>query len=406
MKDILNTLNTYKWKILLVLILLFIQAYCNLALPEYTSNIVDVGIAQSGIDEYIPIVIRENEYKFLSTLLNEKEISILEKNYTYIEKNSKNKTKKYKILEEEGVYELKENHNKDKLEKILLYPLFISANKDKFNVIDNSTINKLKENYKSSETLLSGIIVSHILEEYKSIGIDTHDIQMNYIYKTGLIMALISIISLVITGVSVYLSSRISASFSSDLRSKLLTKVVSFENEDLTSFSSSSLITRCTNDVVQVGNLLTVFLRIIIYAPIIGIGAMTKVIGSSMGWVIGIAIFLIFVMMFMLFVLVVPRVRVFQDLLDKVNLVSREILSGISVIRAFDNNQHEEKRFDNANKELTKNGLFVGTAMAIMSPTLTLIMYGISILIVWVGADKIDLGKMQVGDILKLKDIE
>lgn len=399
MKEILKTLKNYKWQIIIVLILLFIQAYCNLALPSYTSNIVDIGIAQKGVENIVPEVIRKSEYETLYKLLNKEEKQILSKNYTYIEKNDKKYINEYKILKEEPVYILKKQNNIE-LEEILLYPLFTLASKNKLEEINKETIIELKETYNDNETLLKSMIASYILEEYEEIGLDLKKLEMTYIYKTGGIMIIIAVISLLVTGLTVYLSSKISAFFSRDLRKKLLTKIMNFESEEINEFSTASLITRCTNDVVQIQTLLTVFLRIIIYAPIIGIGAMTKVIGSSMGWVIGVAVFLILIMMTILFIVVVPKFKLFQDLLDKLNLVSREILSGLSVIRAFANERHEEKKFEKANEDLTKNGLFVNRAMAIMNPALTLIMYTISIIIVWVGADKINLGELQVGTMI------
>ena len=400
MKEILKTLKNYKWQIIIVLILLFIQAYCNLALPSYTSNIVDIGIAQKGVENIVPEVIRKSEYETLYKLLNKEEKQILSKNYTYIEKNDKKYINEYKILKEEPVYILKKQNNIEELEEILLYPLFTLASKNKLEEINKETIIELKETYNDNETLLKSMIASYILEEYEEIGLDLKKLEMTYIYKTGGIMIIIAVISLLVTGLTVYLSSKISAFFSRDLRKKLLTKIMNFESEEINEFSTASLITRCTNDVVQIQTLLTVFLRIIIYAPIIGIGAMTKVIGSSMGWVIGVAVFLILIMMTILFIVVVPKFKLFQDLLDKLNLVSREILSGLSVIRAFANERHEEKKFEKANEDLTKNGLFVNRAMAIMNPALTLIMYTISIIIVWVGADKINLGELQVGTMI------
>lgn len=317
MKEILKTLKNYKWQIIIVLILLFIQAYCNLALPSYTSNIVDIGIAQKGVENIVPEVIRKSEYETLYKLLNKEEKQILSKNYTYIEKNDKKYINEYKILKEEPVYILKKHNNIEELEEILLYPLFTLAGKNKLAEINKETIIELKETYNDNETLLKSMIASYILEEYEEIGLDLKKLEMTYIYKTGGIMIIIAVISLLVTGLTVYLSSKISAFFSRDLRKKLLTKIMNFESEEINEFSTASLITRCTNDVVQIQTLLTVFLRIIIYAPIIGIGAMTKVIGSSMGWVIGVAVFLILIMMTILFIVVVPKFKLFQDLLDK-----------------------------------------------------------------------------------------
>ncbi len=398
MKNILTTLKDYKWQIILVLILLVIQAYCNLALPTYTSDIVNVGIQQNGIESLIPISIKESDYSLVKSFLTENQKTTLDKAYTYEEKKGQYNLEK--ISEEE----------KKELEDILLYPLFITLNKDKLNNTSENMqvdmknlpqlVEKLKSEYKGNESFISQGIISSLKDYYESMDIDVEKMRMDYIYKTGGYMIAITAVAMVITILSVYLSSKVSAYFSRDLRNKAINKVMSFESEEIKEFSSSSLITRCTNDIVQVQMLITVFLRIIIYAPIMGIGAMTKVIGSSMGWVIALAVFLILTLMLVLFVVVVPKFKKFQDLLDRLNLVCRETISGLPVIRAFANEKEEEKRFEKANNNLTKNGLFINRAMAIMSPTLTFIMNGISILIVWVGANKIDAGTMQVGTMI------
>lgn len=399
MKDIIKTLNKYKWKILLVLILLIIQAYCNLSLPSYTSNIINIGISQSGIEDTVPKVMNTKHYDKIYNLLNKEEQEILKKSYKYISKNDQEYIKKYSIIEKEGLFELKKitKEEKEELKKVLLFPLFIINSDLESN---KELLNEFKRNYKDNETFIESAVIENIKEIYITCGIDIDSLEMKYIYKTGGVMLLITLISLIVTIFSVYYSSKIAAYFARDLRLKLVKKVMSFEQEEINDFNVSSLITRCTNDIVQIQALVTVFLRIIVFAPIMGIGASIKVAGSSMAWVIILAVIIILSLMLVLFIVVVPKFKIFQDLLDKLNLVSRETLSGIQVIRAFANESYEEERFEKANDKLTKNGLFVSRAMAIMSPTLTFLMNSVSILIVWVGASIVDVGLMQVGDLI------
>ena len=375
MKQIFSTLLKYKWYIVLVLILLVMQAVCDLALPKFTSNIVNVGIEQGGIESIVPEVVRVSEYKRIESSLSDEEKELFNKSYQYIEINNKEYLDKYKILDSEGVYLLKENTLG--LEKISSH--YVESN-------DNLLINSQ--------------IINYIKSEYKTIGINTEKLQMNYIYKVGIRMVIVAIISLVLAITSIYFSSKIASGFSKNLREKIVGKTLSFDPQDLEKFSQSSLITRCTNDVFQVQILVNVFFRIVIYAPILGIGAIGKVKGSPLSWVIILSVILIFIMMLTLFIFVIPKFKKFQDLLDRINLVSREILKGLPVIRAFANEKEEEKKFDKANSDLTKNGLFVNRAMAIMEPTLTFIMNSVAILIIWAGSKEVNNFNMQVGDLI------
>lgn len=399
MKEIFKTLNKFKWKIILVLILLVIQAYCNLSLPSYTSDIINIGIGQSGIDSVVPKVMTTKDYDLIFDLLTKEEQELFDKSYKYISIENKDYIEKYPILKKEGIFILKEINEDtlNKLEEILIFPLSLTNSDLEVNI---NNLNEIKNNYKNNETFIESIGIEKIKNIYIECGIDIEALSLNYIYKTGGLMLFVTFISLIITVGSVYYSSKIASYFARDLRLKLVNKVMSFEQEEIKEFNISSLITRCTNDIVQIQILITVFLRIIIFAPIIGVGASLKVRGSTMAWVIILAVSLILSLMLILFVVVVPKFKKFQDLLDKLNLVSRESLSGIAVIRAFANEKEEEKKFDKANMDLTKNGLFVTRAMAIMSPTITFLMNSVSILIVWVGASKIDTGILEVGDLI------
>lgn len=383
MKEILKTIVKYKLQILCILILLFAQAYTELELPSYTSKIVDTGIQSGGIESIVPEVLSEKDYNLITNMLDNKEKNILEDSYDLIDG-------KYKLIKE----------NKD-LESILLYPISIVANIDKFNgVPTKEVVNSLKEQYEGNESFIEQSDVNYIKNTYKELGINVEEKQMNYIYSTGGKMLIVALISMGATILSVYLSSKLSAFIGKDLRNKVMKKIMTFETEELNKFSTSSLITRCTNDIVQIQTLIMMLFRIIIFAPIMGIGAITKVSGSPISWVVIVSVCAVLLLMLVLFLVVVPKFKKMQDLLDRMNLVFKEILEGIPVIRAFANEKYEEKRFEKANDDITKNGLFIHKAMAIMEPTLTLMMNSVSILIVWVSANKIDMGTMQVGSMI------
>lgn len=383
MKEILKTIGKYKLQILCILILLFAQAYTELELPSYTSKIVDTGIQSGGIESIVPEVLSEKDYNLITNMLDNKEKNILEDCYDLIDG-------KYKLIKE----------NKE-LESILLYPISIVANIDKFNgVPTKEVVNSLKEQYEGNESFIEQSDINYIKNTYKELGIDVEEKQMNYIYSTGGKMLIVALISMGATILSVYLSSKLSAFIGKDLRNKVMKKIMTFETEELNKFSTSSLITRCTNDIVQIQTLIMMLFRIIIFAPIMGIGAITKVSGSPISWVVIVSVCAVLFLMLVLFLVVVPKFKKMQDLLDRMNLVFKEILEGIPVIRAFANEKYEEKRFEKANDDITKNGLFIHKAMAIMEPTLTLMMNSVSILIVWVSANKIDMGTMQVGSMI------
>ena len=322
MKEILKTLFKFKWKIFLVVVLLIIQAYLDLSLPTYTSNIVNVGIQQSGIEYAVPESIRESEFIKIKDLLNYEEKTILFGSYDY----------------ENSIYKLKKDANKKELENILLFPIY------KVVSLEDVSVDDLKIKYNKDKSSIKQININYIRSEYEKIGLDLGKLQIRYIFLTGIKMIGISIISLLVTITSVYTSTRIAAYFGRDLRKRIVSKVIKYESEDLKELNVATLLTRCTNDVIQVQTLVTVFLRIIIYAPILGFGAITKVINNSMGWVIALSVFVILSLIIIIFSIVMPKLKRFQDLLDKLNKVSRETLRGMNVIRAFANEKHEEKK--------------------------------------------------------------
>lgn len=360
MKEILKTLFKYKWTMLIIVILLFMQAYCNLALPSYTSDIINVGIEESGITSIVPEKIRVSEFNKLLNYVSGKE----------------------KIKEAYECSDVCVLITKDDLTSELEVPMS--------NLVSNG----------ESSDLNRSEIINYLKGEYKLVGIDINKKSMSYIYKLGIVMVLTALIAMGITILSAYLSSKVSAYFTRDLRRKTVNKILELETSDINKISSSSLITRCTNDVTQIGSTITLVLRMVLFAPIMGIGAIIKVKDSPINWVIILSVILVLILMAVGLSLIVPRFKKFQENLDNINLVSRESLTGLLVIRAFSNKKFEENKFDKANNELTNNGLFIGKTFSLMIPILTFIMNSTAILIIFVGAPKVNSFSMQVGDLI------
>lgn len=360
MKEILKTLFKYKWTMLIIVILLFMQAYCNLALPSYTSDIINVGIEESGITSIVPEKIRVSEFNKLLNYVSGKE----------------------KIKEAYECSDVCVLITKDDLTSELEVPMS--------NLVSNG----------ESSDLNRSEIINYLKGEYKLVGIDINKKSMSYIYKLGIVMVLTALIAMGITILSAYLSSKVSAYFTRDLRRKTVNKILELETSDINKISSSSLITRCTNDVTQIGSTITIVLRMVLFAPIMGIGAIIKVKDSPINWVIILSVILVLILMAVGLSLIVPRFKKFQENLDNINLVSRESLTGLLVIRAFSNKKFEENKFDKVNNELTNNGLFIGKTFSLMIPILTFIMNSTAILIIFVGAPKVNSFSMQVGDLI------
>lgn len=429
MKHILKVLKKYSFLIIFVFILLFFQAMFDLSLPDYTSKIVNIGIEQGGIESSVPDVITEEEYNKLLLFLSNDNKNIINNDYELITKNNSEYLDKYSLLESQNLYLLKDINKEEKanLENIITLPIILTYSFENNNIDlkqvfggnmpDNLSafqlismmneeqhtnfINKLNEKYSSENiSLMSQGATIYVKAEYQKIGIDVNHLQVMYILIIGLKMLILALLSMIIAIITTYISSKLAANFSRDLRSKVVNKIMTYSNTEFESFSTASLITRSTNDIQQIQMLIVMLLRIVLYAPILGLGALTKVSGSQMSWVIGLAILIILSIVIILFALAMPKFNKVQKLIDRINLVSREILSGISVIRAFGNEKYEEKKFDIANKDLTKVNLFVNRLMTIMMPTMFFVMNGITVLIVWVGASKIDSGTIQVGTLM------
>ncbi|MBN1046385.1 ABC transporter ATP-binding protein [Clostridium botulinum] len=438
MLKLLKHLKKSVWLILAILVLLVGQAVCDLTLPKYTSDIVNVGIQHGGVDKITPDVIRESEMERLSLFIEDKDYKEVLENYDLVNKGS-TFDEEYPLLEVENLYVLK-NIDKDKIEElnsIFGKPMVMVSNfesdSDKVKAMENQMISSfppgvLKEDAnifdifkimpeeqfkeitssmnemfsKLDDSSIEQMAVSFVKNEYTKIGVNMDKYQTNYIFSSGAKMLGFALVSMMATILVTLIASRVAATFSRDLRSSVFKKVVGFTNKEFDDFSTASLITRCTNDIQQIQILTVMVLRFVLYAPILGIGGFIKVLNtnSTMSWVIGVAILAILSLVSVLFAIAMPKFKKLQKLVDKINLVAREILTGIPVIRAFSTEKHEEERFDKANKELTDVNLFVNKIMACMMPAMMFIMNGITVLIVWVGASKIENATMQVGDLM------
>lgn len=375
----------------LTVLLLIVQAICELNLPSYTSNIINIGIGNKGIESMFPMVLREQEMSKILVNVNEEDEKKVLDSYNLISLANISK-KEYLTYKEK--YPIIDNEN-----------IYLYNNKDDIsNVMGDAIFNYLNQNKKIDMTLKTTSILNYIESEYKVVGVDTGKIQSNYIFKTGLIMILITLLCMAASiGVS-YLSSRIASKYAKELRSSVFSKILTFSTVDMKKFGTSSLITRTTNDINRVQMLVIMFLRVVVYAPIMGIGAILKVLNSnaSLTWIIGLGIVCIISLMLTLLFIALPKFEVVQKLIDKLNLTTREIVTGIPVIRAFSNQKHEEKRFDKVNSDLEKTNLFVERLMSLVNPMISLVMNGVTLLILWEGAKKIDIGVINFGDVFAL----
>lgn len=377
--------------LILAILLLVIQAICELNLPSYTSNIINIGIGNKGIESTFPTVLREQEMSKILVNVNHKDEKRILNNYNLISLTSISK-KEYLVYKNK--YPIIDNEN-----------IYLYNNKENIsNVMGDAIFNYLNQDKKIDMSLKNASILNYIENEYKIVGVDTAKIQSNYIFKTGLIMVLITLLCMVASiGVS-YLSARIASKYAKELRSNVFSKILTFSTVDMKKFGTSSLIMRTTNDINRVQMLIIMFLRIVVYAPIMGVGAILKVLNSnaSLTWIIGLGIVCIVSLMLTLLFIALPKFEVVQKLIDKLNLTTREIVTGIPVIRAFSNQRYEEKRFDKVNRDLEKTNLFVERLMSLINPMISLVMNGVTLLILWEGAKKIDIGVINFGDVFAL----
>lgn len=475
MKNLFKYAASY-WKAMIAIVLiLIVQAYCDLSLPAYTSDIVNVGIQQGGIEDEVPEQIAVEEMEKLLLFVSEDDQQTVTDSYT--EDNTSYDKDAY-VLKDSVAED--EDAMKD-LKEILQIPMMMTAGIESGSDTTKQMEKQLKEQMKQGmaqsqsaqqsaaqelpegmtqeeaqkmaqaqsaqqgaasqaqqvaaledasmfdllkmlpaeqrsalvdqisekmddmpDTILDQAAVSFCKSAYKDLGMDTNQIQIHYLLKTGGQMAGLALLGMVASITVAFLASRVGASAGRDLRSGVFHKVVGFSNNEFNHFSTASLITRSTNDIQQIQMLIVMLLRMVLYAPILAIGGVLQVMKTnvSMSWIIGLAVIIIAFVVLLLFLVVMPKFKILQSLVDKLNLVTREILTGLPVIRAFSTEKHEEERFDDANRTLTKTNLFVNRAMTFMMPTMMLVMNGVSVLIVWTGAHGISDGQMQVGDMM------
>lgn len=371
MGKIMKYLGEFKASVIAIILLLILQAYCDLALPSYTSDIVDVGIEQGGIENAVPDIMREETFEGICLLAGENEKELFRKAY---------------VQNGDGDYELR------------------TESADTLAMLDEAIKNQMSMRYgdEMGGMMADQAAIMFVKAEYEALGVDIQAIQTRYLLTTGAKMLLITVLMIAAAIAVGFLAARVSAGIGMKLRNRVFEKVVSFSHAEMDNFSTASLITRSTNDIQQVQMVAVMLLRMVCYAPILGIGGIIKVVHTKtgMGWIIVVAVGVILLLVGMLVSIAMPKFKLMQTLVDKLNLVSREILTGIPVIRAFSREKYEEKRFDKANRELMSTQIFTNRVMTFMMPSMMLIMNAVTVMIVWFGAKGIDLGRLQIGDMM------
>ena len=409
MKQIFKYLAEHKGAVVMIILLLVVQAYCDLSLPSYTSDIVDVGIEQGGIEHEAMEEMRKESFDTLCFFVEDKDEKTLRDAYKLDEK-----TERY-------VRKSDKKEDIEKLDDILAKPMaMVNGMKSSKEMDFDQFLQGVKagaitkdmilqqeeealEKYDTmSDSIVSQMAILYVQDEYKAMDYDTDQIQTHYLWVTGAKMLGLSILMVAAAICAGYFSSKTGAKIGMDLRTRIFGKVLSFSNREMDQFSTASLITRSTNDIQQIQMVSTILLRMVLYAPIIGIGGILKVVNTKtgMGWIIVVAVIAIFVLVGILVVVAMPKFKQMQTLVDRMNLVSREILTGIPVIRAFSREKHEEERFEDANITLMKTNLFVNRCMTFMMPVMMLIMNAVSVLTIYSGSYAVDSGSMQVGDVM------
>ena len=403
---LLKYLKGFKIAILSLVVVLGVRVVAELALPTYTSNIVDTGIQQSGIEDAVPSKISEKSLNTLELFMSDDEIKQVTENYTkdgntYILNNVSDETRMRlnNIFKETMTVVLGAKSNNTDLNQVAQGVQAGVVSKDTLTDQRKKAISELGN---SADMMTKQGGISFVKEEYKQVGINTNEIRTNYLKEVGLMMIIVTLISGIASVISNFIASRVSAKVAYNLREKLYNKVLSFSKEDVDKFSTASLITRSTNDIQQIQNALNMFLFIAFFAPMMAMWGIYKVTQTDTGmtWIIALGVGILALVLGVITFLVMPKFKIMQKLIDKVNLVTRELLTGISVIRVFGREKHEEKRFDKENVILRDNQLFVNRTMSALMPMIMLIMNGISLLIIWIGGKNIDAGSIQVGDMM------
>ena len=408
MKNLLKFLSKSKGIIVIILALLCVQAYCDLALPTYTSNILNVGLQQGGIEDALLDTVQEDSLNTLELFMTEEEVETVEAAYSE--------------ADADGIRTLDEEADQEEINGILLVPecvvYMLSSSEEYEGVIDQLlagveagliTREDVQEQLSAvmdemedlTDTYLTEIAVYYVQAEYEAQGIDLDALQTSYLWRIGGRMLLMACLMMAVSLIAGLLASVVSSKIGRNLRRSIYEKVMGFTNAEMEKFSTASLITRSTNDIQQVQMVIVMLLRMVLYAPVLGIGGIIMVVktGSGMSWIIVLAVIILSACVGVLFAVAMPKFKVMQQKVDRLNLVSRELLTGVMPIRAFSREKHEEKRFEEANSDLYRTQLFTNRTMTFMSPIMMFIMNGISVLIVWVGAHGVDEGTMQVGDL-------
>jgi ATP-binding cassette subfamily B protein len=429
--------------ILLTIALLFVQANADLALPDYLSKIVNNGIQQGGVENAVPKAIRQSEMNKLVLFMSAEDKATVLGDYTLVDKGSPDYdmyVKDYPILANEPVYVLNkiDKAETDKLDPIMGKALLVVSflqqvladpakaaalgqgmgfdlskippGMDLFTLLGQlppqqlaTMIATINEKFATlGDSMITQMAVGAVKTEYAALGMDTGKLQTNYIVRVGILMLLVTLLSAACTIIVGFLSARTAAGLARDLRRNVFQKVESFSSTEFDKFSTASLITRSTNDVTQIQMVVIMMMRMVIYAPIIGVGGVIRALGktTSMWWIIALAVVVLLGLILTVFAIALPKFKSIQNLIDRLNLVTRENLSGMMVIRAFNMQPFEENRFDKANKNLTSTLLFINRIMVVMMPVMMLVMNGLMLLIIWVGAHEVAQSQMQVGDMM------
>ncbi|MCK4515287.1 MAG: ABC transporter ATP-binding protein [Spirochaetaceae bacterium] len=392
MRRLARYIKPYLPLLLLAIALLFVQANAELALPDYMSRIVNTGIQQGGVENAVPEAVRQSRMDKLVLVMSAAEADQVLAAYVLIDEDSGERDRyveRYPVLESESIYvrSIDDAGTIDELNPIMAKAFLAAVG------IPSASINP---------EMLTQAAAGAVKAEYEALGMDSARIQSRYILSTGGVMLLLTLVSAISTIIVGFLSARIAAGLSRDLRLAVFERVESFSSSELDKFSTASLITRSTNDIMQIQLVTVMLVRMVFYAPIIGVGGVIRAIGksSSMWWVIAVAVGVLSILVLVVYKVAVPKFKLMQKLLDKLNLVSRESLSGMMVIRAFSSQRHEERRFDTVNTDLTDTTLFVNRVMVVMMPVMMLIMNALSLLVIWVGARQVAASAMQVGDMM------
>ena len=407
MKHIFKNLFRHKVSVAAIILLLIMQAYCDLALPAYTSGIVDVGLQQYGIEDCVMTQMRHSTGEALQQFLSEEGKQAFADAYVFNEETDRYELQQLTKEEHENLQEFLEQpivmmYAADHMDELMKGNGMDAEQIAAMNAHPENTDQMLAQFGEISDLILKQIAIQGVTEEYEACGVDLNKMQRNYLLATGAKMMGLSILMLAAAIICGYLSAKTAAKIGMELRGKVFKKVLGFSNVEMNRFSTASLITRSTNDIQQIQMVSVMLLRMVFYAPILGIGGILKVVSTKtgMGWIIVLAVVVISGLVLILMGVTLPKFKMMQKLVDRLNLVSREILTGLPVIRAFSRERFEEERFDVANKDLMRTQLFTNRVMTMMMPAMMMIMNGVTVLIVWVGGKGIDVGNLQVGDMI------